>query len=257
MPKKQLKEDSDSESDNEPKHYKVIDCRRKECYDEAKYNEKGEEKPRYCKKHKRENDVFVSNYFKINKSKSDDSDDSNSDSDSDNDSKDKKFCAINVKPNHVPQNKSNNEVSNESDDDNNNLDNAGRMWKNEDVNKLLDYISKNKTDSQIGKLLGRTERSIICKKEYVAYDLLKTKTIDEIKKITKFTEDEIDDIKKRYDTKNKNKKTKVGKSSLTDSISLIDKLNELATKNMEHFKVTGKTFVSDKLIDSLLSDLKN
>lgn len=231
--KKILKEYTD-DSDNKPVKYKTIECRKKDCCDEAKYNEKGESKPRYCKKHKKDDYVLISEYFKNDK-----------------------FCALNLQTN----NEVNNKVYNDDGDDNNTnndnkLINAGKPWKDEDVKKLLNLIEKNKTCFEISELLGRTECSIKCKKESITYELLKTKSIDEVKKMTKFTDNEINEIKKKYEQKYKPKQNKSSIGLVTESINLIDKLNDLANKNMEHFKLTGKTFISDKLMDSLLSDLK-
>lgn len=282
--KKQLKEESE-ESDNDVNiKPKKIDCRKKDCYDEATYNEEGETIPRYCKKHKKEgyvlicksksNDTYSDNEhsdkkfyaFKLKTNdikKCDKESDEESDDTQLNTHSDKKFCAISLKADDIKKSKEihkeiHKKIDEESDEENS-LTNAGKLWKKEDETKLLEYIGANKTDSQIGALLGRTNRSIVCKKEQITYQLLDKKTIDEIKKITKFTENEINDIKKRYDAKNTNKKnkTKSENLSITESINLVDKLNELATKNIEHFKLTGKTFVSDKIIESLLGNLKN
>lgn len=279
MPKKILKEDSDSESSESSKvKHKIVECRRKNCYNEAKYNEKCETKPRYCKKHKRDDDVLI---FEMNKKIDDNKSNNSKNSDkNDNGKDDNKFNALDLKvglAEEIEENfEQNDEIDNSDDNGDNEISNAGKRWTPEDV-KQLEKLMKTKKDSEISKVLGRTEYSIRCKKECLAFGLLETKTIKEVTELTRFSEDEVNVIKSKFEYRLKNKKPKAEKknvdkknvnkknvdkknekehTNVTESIKLVEKINELIDKNMAHFKLTGKCIVDEKVINKLLSDVQ-
>jgi hypothetical protein len=69
--------------------------------------------------------------------------------------------------------------------------------------------------------------------------MFKTKDIDEVSKIISLTKEEVNFAVKKFE-KRKTKKTIKISNTTKDSIELINKINELIDKNMDHFKLTKK-----------------
>lgn len=250
-----------------------MSCKIRNCDNEALYNEPKSTKPRYCKKHKKQGNVKIIVADTDSDSNSDNSSNTSDTNTSDTSSKSRVGLVIGDDIDDIILNK----TINKSDSDSDTLESdqiknkQGQKWGRADIDKLLKYVGENKTNKQIAKLLGRTERSIFCKKEMLAYDMSDEKTHEQISKIVGLTLSEVKSAIKKYDTKYSKKKknttttlitpiTPITSSdnksnsnhSLKESIELVDKINELISKNIEHHKLTGKCAVSDAIINKLL-----
>lgn len=262
-----------------------MSCRRKECDEKALYAEVGENKPRYCEEHKKKGYVLVykSDKKKAKKLKADTESDSESekeqtkkvglviDSDSDSNTNLANYnLDIFDKKQKIKKGKVVEENDEEGDvDADTDGTKAGKKWTDDDIAKLLECAGKNKSNADIGKAIGRTERAVFCKKQQLSFEMLKEKDIEAVVKLVGLTKSEIEyakgkfeyqqnkkeaDKKIKADTKGNAKGTQ--SNSLTDSILLVEKINEMIDKNMANFKLTGKSIISEKIVDELLKEIK-
>ena len=103
-------------------------------------------------------------------------------------------------------NKSDNK-SNKSDNKSNKSDNKSNdfnKWNSEQEQKLLDNVASGKKIKDISEILGKTRTAILSRLKYIAYKLhTKGKSLEEIIKISKLSEYEIEDAIITYNNKKK------------------------------------------------------
>lgn len=244
-----------------------MSCRKKDCDKRAEYNEKGEVKPKYCVDHKKKGNILIVKKKKTKVLKSDS--ESNFESDSDisiknvglilKESEDT-FKLDESEPKVKSSKKSAFSKTIEGVDPEDNF--AGKKWNKDQIDQLLAYVSKGKSNAEIGKLLGRTYRAVFCKKQCLAFELSGEKSTSEIAKTIGLTKEEVEDTIKLFTHRESKKvekkeiKTSCTSSQLAESIVLVDKIKELIDKNMEHYKLTGKSAISEKIFDELMKGLK-
>jgi DNA polymerase III epsilon subunit-like protein len=173
-----------------------------------------------------------------------------------------------------------NEIVNKYDTNNVNpsektqLNNFAKKWLSEDENSLINYILSGKSYIQIAGLLGRTKESVQSKADSIAYKYY----LDGVAKIDICSRLKISDIyleqilNKNEDKQNIPIKLVNDTDSTSNTLLLIDKLNEtdptsntlllidkltaLTDKHIAFYEKTGKHLFSDKLLDSLLAEIK-
>jgi arsenate reductase-like glutaredoxin family protein len=111
------------------------------------------------------------------------------------------------------------------------LTRIGQPWSVDEEKQLLDELDKNIPFDEISLLHGRTVKGITCKIEHIAVKMYKCKKdMDEIKRITKLSEDEIVESVRKSDDKKNETDTKRNTDEINASY-LKDIRNELATLN--------------------------
>jgi uncharacterized protein YehS (DUF1456 family) len=97
-------------------------------------------------------------------------------------------------------------------------------WSKEEEKALLDEIQQGKTDEEISKLHHRSIGAIVIRRKKIALEMLNDdKTADEILKLTRVSEEELNAQKKFESNKNKSgdQKLAVVKRKLGELIALL------------------------------------
>jgi hypothetical protein len=118
--------------------------------------------------------------------------------------------------------------------------NAGTKWTSNEENQLLYEISQNISDEVIAKLHKRNIGGIVCRRRDIAYKMFKNSTsLEEIILKTKVSEDDLQDIIKKKEVKEKEKIRK----------------RDIVKEVKEKEKISKRDFAKD--IDEIKTDISD